>query len=253
MMSLESIIGNIQEEKAIAEIDLDTVSTAAYPYKQGQVKSAKHKLEGLYIDYKNELLKRAVFILVTGDDAEGFSEIADSEFNCFTTDGDALFKDIVGELNPQLYTDKMANGALFDIVSNILEHKLKHLDIVEYNELMFNTKYSRHLKDKEDCVQLVKEAVTDIVGPEVIGLNALEEVTKEAVNRGYKSRVVPILIFNKDAQFVVDISPRLRNLNPRVVRVAAGKVDIDINAKITLKKTDTKSVGEALKEIAANA
>lgn len=252
-MSLESIIGNIQEEKKIAEIDLDTVSTAAYPYKKGQVKSAKHKLEGLYIEYKNELLKRAVFILVTGDGAGEFAELAESEFKCFATDGDALFKEIVEELNPQLYTDKMANGALFDIVSNILENKLKNLDIVEYNELMYNTKYSRHLKNKEDCIQLVKEAVTEIVGPEIIGLNALEKVTQEAVNVGYKKRSVPIVIFNKDEQFVVDISPRLRNLNPRVVRVAAGKLGMDINAKVIIKNIDTKSVGKALQEIAANA
>ena len=86
-MSLESILGKINEEKEIAKIDLDTISAKASVYKRGQVESAKAKLEGLYIDYKNEILKRAIFILVAGDDSSNFANIAEEKFKCFSVEG----------------------------------------------------------------------------------------------------------------------------------------------------------------------
>ena len=252
-MSLEQILGKINEEKVVAEMDLDTVSAKALPYKKGQVESAKSRLEGLYIDYKNELLKKAIFILVTGDESSQFAEIAKEEYKCFSVDGKILFKEIVSELNPDLYVDKVINASIFDVIGNILEDKMKRLDIISYNSLIFNSKYGRTVKTKGDMIDVVKEAVSEIVGGEVIGLDALERITLDAVNSNYKSGIVPILIHSNDEQFIIDISDSLRKLNPRVVRIGAGRLEKDINALITLDKTDENQVGNALKKIAENA
>lgn len=252
-MSLEQILEKINNEKVVAEMDLDTVSPRALPYKKGQVESAKHRLEGLYIDYKNELLKRAVFILVTGEESSQFADIAKEEYSCFSTDGKVMFKEIVDQLSPDLYVDKTVNAPIFDVVGNILEDKMKMLDIVSYNSLIFNAKYQKTVKTKGDMVDVVKEAISDIVGGEVIGLDALERVTSEAVNKNYKSGIVPILIHSNDENFILNISDSLRKLNPRVVRVAAGKTENDINPLVSTSKTDENQVGKALKEIAENA
>ena len=64
---------------------------------------------------------------------------------------------------------------------------------------------------------------------------------------------MPILIHSNDEQFIIDISDSLRKLNPRVVRIGAGRLEKDINALITLDKTDENQVGNALKKIAENA
>jgi hypothetical protein len=172
------------------------------------------------------------------------------KFKCFSLEADVMFAEIVEQLSPQLYENKILSSSVFDIVGNVLENRMKQLDIVSYNSLMFSSKFSRNIKDKKEMIQAVREAVSDVVGGEVIGMDALERVSKDAVNKNYKSRIVPILLRTNDEQFIMKMSDSIRLVNPRVVRVAAGKTEQDINAIISLNEVTEEQVGEALKQIA---
>lgn len=248
---LDSILEKIEQEKKIAEQDLDLVDPRVRSYKKGQVMSAKEQLEKLYLDYKNEILKRSVFILVTGNESDKFTKIAEKKFKCFSLEADVMFDEIVSKISPQLYENKTLNAAIFDVVGNVLEDRMKELDIVSYNSLMFSSKFSRNIKNKQEMVQAVREAVSDIIGGEVIGMDALERVSKDAVNKDYKSRIVPILLRTNDEQFIMKMSDSIRLINPRVVRVAAGKTGQDVNAIVSLDKVTEEQVGQALKQIAS--
>jgi hypothetical protein len=252
-MSLGDILEKINAVKETAEFDLDTVSARARVYKKGQVESAKAKLETLYIEYKNEILKRAVFIMVTGELSEKFAGIAEEEWNCFSVDGKIFYKDIVDQLNPDLYQNKNVNAPIFDVVNNVLETKMKHLDVTSYTPIYFNAKYSRGIKTKQEMVEVVKEAVNDNCGGEVIAVDALERVAQKAVNANYSKGLVPILIHSRDENFIVDICDSIRIINPRVIRIAAGTTENDINALTELKEVNAEQVGKALKKIAENA
>ena len=252
-MSLSRILDEINQQKEIAQQDLNVISPKALPYKKGQVNSAKQKLENLYVDYKNEVLKSAVFILVTGSESEKFASIAEEKFKCFSVDGKAMFKDILNKVNPQLYKNKKINSFVFEVFGNILEEKMKALDVKAYNQLIFDTKYSRVVKDEKEMLDVVALAVTDIVGSEVVGLDALERVTQKAVNKNYKSKIVPILVHSQDEDFIASITEGLKRLNPKVVRVSAGATQTDLKTKISLEEVDEKNVEETLKTIALNA
>lgn len=247
---LDQILEKIKEEKKVAEQDLDAVDPRVLSYKKGQVSSSKERLEKLYLDYKNEILKRSVFILVTGEDSDKFAKIATKKFKCFSLEADVMFTEIVDQLSPQLYENKTLSSSVFDIVGNVLENRMKQLDIVSYNSLMFSSKFSKNIKDKKEMIEAVREAVSDIVGGEVIGMDALERVSKDAVNKNYKSRIVPILLRTDDERFIIKMSDSIRLVNPRVVRVAAGKTGQDINAIVSLNEVTEEQVGEALKQIA---
>lgn len=252
---LEQILEQINQDKKIAEIDLSTVSPRAYPYKKGQVNSAKSRLEGLYIDYKNELLNRAVFILVTGNKAEEFANIAKEDFQCFSIGGETLAKEVVSEINPQLYKGKTINASIFDVIDSVLEKKMKALDVLSYNSLMFNSKYQKVVRTEEEMVAVTKDAINDIVGGEVVALDALEKTAKEAVNKNYKSKIVPILIYSEDFNLIKTLSRDIIKINPRIVRVLAGDTDCkdDLNVIEKLEDITPEGVGKALKKIAANA
>jgi len=252
-MSLGEILEKINLEKVTAEIDLDKVSARARVYKKGQVESAKNRLEGLYIDYKNEVLKRAIFIMVTGDKSEEFAGIAEEEYKCFKVDGKIFYKEIVDQLSLDLYHNKNINAPILDVVGNVLEGKMKGLDVTSYPSLSFNAKYSRVIKTRKEMVETVKEAVNDTVGGEVVGYDALERVSKEAVNKNYSKELVPILIYNKDEDFITGICDSIRVINPKVVRIAAGNTETNINALATLDEVNAEQVGKALKTIAENA
>lgn len=247
---LDSILEKIQQEKKIAEQDLDAVDPRVRSYKKGQIMSAKERLEGLYLEYKNEILKRSVFILVTGNESDKFIKIAEKKFKCFSLEADVMFSEIVDKISPQLYENKTLNAAIFDVVGNVLEDRMKELDIVSYNSLMFSSKFYKNIKDKKEMVEAIREAVSDIVGGEVIGMDALERVSKKAVNKQYKSRIVPILLRTDNEQFIIKMSDSIRLINPRVVRVAAGKTQQDVNAIVNLEEVTEEQVGQALKQIA---
>lgn len=253
-MSLATVLQEISDTKKIAETDLNTVSPRAYPYKKGQVESAKNRLESLYINYKHELLARTVFILATGSESQLFAELAERDFKCFKFDGKTLFKEIADEIEPTFYINKKVNASTFDVIGNILEDKLKRLDIIAYNTLMFEAKYERVIKTKNEFVDLIGQAICGIVGSEVVGLDALERISQEAVNQGYQSKMVPILIHSNDEEFIKNLSNPLLTLSPRVTRVSAGETkNSNLNPLVSIKEIDEESVGNALKTIAANA
>lgn len=252
-MSLENVLKKIEEEKVVAETDLNTVDPRVYPYKKGQVDRARENLEELYIEYKNELLKNALFILVTGDKSDQFSQIAEEKFNCFSVDGEGFYREIVDVLSPDLYFQKNLNASVFDIVSNVLEDKVKNLDIVSYNSLLFNSKYSKFVNSKSEMVDIVKNAINDNIGSEIIGYDALERVTRDAVNKGYKSRIVPIIIHSKDEDFISELSGNLKKLNSRIRVVSAGDVKNKNRSLLTVEEVNEENIGNALKEIATNA
>jgi hypothetical protein len=252
-MNLSVILDEINQQKKIAQQDLNVISPKALPYKKGQVNSAKQKLEDLYVDYKNELLKSSVFILVTGDESESFASIAEEKFKCFSVDGKSMFKEMLEKVNPQLYKNKKVNAFVFEVLGNVLEDKMKTLDIKAYNQLIFDAKYSIVTKDENEMLNVITSAVTDIVGSEVVGLDALERITQKAVNKNYKSKIVPILIHSQDEGFIDSITAGLKQLNPKVIKVSAGKTKTDLKTKISLEEVNEKSIEEALKTIAANA
>jgi len=166
---------------------------------------------------------------------------------------ESLIPYIAEKIDNQLYLNKNTNSALFDVANNILQDKMQALDIVSYPRLMFKKEYLKTLQSKQDLIDLLQRAVADSIGNEVVGMEAVERVAQKAVNNNYKKALVPIVIHSKDESFITNLSGGLRNLNPKVVRVAAGPTKTDINALIKVKEVSTESVGDALKKIAKNA
>ena len=252
-MNLKDILKEIEDTKTVANQDLSQVDPRARTYKTGQVNSAKTKLEQLYINYKNVMLDNAIFILVTGAESGSFAKIAKSEFKCFEQDGKLFYKDIVKELNPQLYRGKNMSSSVFDVIGNVVEDKMIELDVIGYNAITFSSKYARTVNSESEMVELVQQTVNDTIGSEVIGLDVLERISKLGVNSGYKSKLVPIVLHSEDESFIDGISSNLSNLNGRVVKIAAGDVKLKLDTLVSLKKISEDTVGKALKKIAANA
>ena len=237
---LEQLLTEINKQKKDAEIDIDAVDPRVREHVKGRKRRAKDQLEQLYVEYKNEILKRSVFIMATGQNARSFANIAEEEYKCFKIDGDTFFKDIVDKVHPDLYKGKTVNSSVFEVLNNLLEDRMKDLDVISYNSLMFDTRYQKTVKDKNELIQVARDAITDIIGGEVLGLDALERVSREAVNIEYKSKMVPIVIYSEDEKFIKKASEQVKNLTTKVFVVNS-------------KENDAESVGNTLKEIASKA
>lgn len=251
-MSLKEILSKVEACRDVINQDLSEVDLRARTYKTGQINSAKSRLEGLENDYKNELQRNSVTILVTGKRSEAFAKIAEEKFNCFTINGKSFYQDAVDKLSTQLYLNKSIGSSVFDVLGNIIEERMRELDINEYNSLIFEAKYSRVIKDKEEMLDIATLAVNDTIGPEIVGLDALDKISKKAIEAGYGSRTVPVVIFSEDESFIDKIGFATSKLSPRMVTVSAGAVKT-AESFITLKTVSEDSVGKALKQIASNA
>jgi hypothetical protein len=250
-MSLENVLEKISEEQIVANQDLNLVSPRVIAYKKGQVTAAKEKLELLRQDLKQEIIKRSVFIVVTGSEAQKFADIANQEFKCLSFSANRLATDIVNKLSDQLYLNRTLNANTFDIIDNLLEDEMKRLDIASYNKLAFNAKYLRNIKNKQDMIDLVNQAISDNVGSEVIGLDALDKTVNSVMDTKKVSRVVPIVLHTNNNSLTLDLAKNLKTITNKVFTVSAGTQTNLTN--FTIEETNEETVGQTLKQIATNA
>jgi hypothetical protein len=220
--------------------------------RRGRKNAAVERLKELKTEYSNSLLNGAVFILSVGSEAEAFNEVASTEGNCLSAKAEDIFEDLAGRVHPSLYSGKSTNSNLFDVVGRHLEDKAGELGMTEYPQLMFKDKYSRQIDTQADFAQLLKEAVTEQVGGEIVGITAVRGLTDAAIARNHTQSVTPILLTTKDQKFAVELIKDLERLTPRVYLVVAGEAPkqlISAKGAIALTEVNSKTVKNALKQI----
>jgi hypothetical protein len=261
-MSLKSILKEIETNRPNAEMDVTLGTPATYGGRVGLKRAATESMKRLRVDYRNKLMESTVFIVVTGSGRDAFTEVASSgEFNCFTADPEDFFKNLTSRISPTLFGREGARS-LFNIAGNILEDKAGELDINSYPVLAFNDKYNVSVKTPEDFVQVIKGAITEQVGSEIVGINTLHSIVDVAIKRGHAEEVTPVLLNTADEKFALDLHKNLkkhmltdgtfRGVAKSVFLVVAGKASKDFSANkeaILVKKVSEESVGEALASI----
>jgi hypothetical protein len=242
----------MEKNKPNAAMDLTLGNPQTYTARMGVKRAAAEAIKRLEIDYRKELTSSAVFILVTGNGRDQFTQLASGEtFGCFSADPDAFYKDLVSRVNPSLFGRESARH-LFNIIGNNLEDKMLELDVNSYNALMFNDKYNSAVRTPEELVPLVRNAVNDQVGSEIVGLNAVHSIVGDAIKRGHAAKVTPVILNTQDETFALDLLKNLKRLTSKVFLVVAGKATKTLTATehaVLVKSVSEESVGEALEKI----
>lgn len=234
MRSFDALIKDIEKNREIANLDVGTnADPRTYTTKLGHVKRAKQNLEDLFREYRKEVSKRAVFIVTDGSKADSFTEIANAEYGCFSVDGDAVFEDIISRIDKRYYDNQVSSPALFDLLMSSFNQVCDDVGIIGYPAVLFESKYKRRLKSKEDLLALTKEAFNDKVGSELVGLYAVDRVSRKAVNDGYNGKTIPIIIHSKDKDLIKLLSTSLKTISPNVF-------EIDTSKKQTQKTVEEK-------------
>lgn len=261
-MSLITILNEMEANRPNAEMDVQLGSENTYRARIGLKKAAAETVSRLERDYRKELMSSTVFIVATGSGREAFTELATSDtFGCFATNPDDFYLDLSSRIDPSLFGREGVKH-LFKIASNILEDKAMELDIESYNMLQFNEKYNRGVKNAEDFALLVREAITDQVGSEIVGLNAVHSIVKTAISKKHSASVTPVILSTSDEKFALELYNNLkshkdkngekRGLTPNVLLVVAGKASKDLGKSkdvLVVKNVSQESVGEALTSI----
>lgn len=241
MSNIEYLIKEIKKNKELAEMKIEEVNPQRYTTQLGKIKRAKENLKSLYESYRNEVKQNTVFIVLKGKQGKSFIDIATGEnYGCFEINADKLYEDIASKVNSRYYQDQTSSPTLFDILMSSFEDICDDLGIIGYPAVLFESKYQRRLKSKEDLIELTKEAFNEKVGSELVGLYAVDKVARKAVNEDYEGKSIPIIIHSKDNKLIDELSVTLNNVSRNVFKIS------------TTKKQSKKLVEEKLLEISKN-
>ena len=237
MRSFEALIKDIDKNRTIASTDISDSDPKTYNARLGKQKRAKQNLDDLFLEYREQVKNRAVFILTKGAQADSFIDVATGEdFGCFEVGADILYNQILLKVDKRYYDDQTSSPALFDLLMSSFNDICNDIGIISYPAVLFEKKYKRRLKSKEDLLKLTKEAFNDKVGSDLVGLYAIDKVARKAVNEGYGGTTIPIIVHSKDSKLVDELENSLKNINQNVFKVATTKKQTSDDVVKTLTK-----------------
>lgn len=251
-MSLQKVLEEIKVVKPLSEEDISAGPRETYAGREGRKRNATERYKDLKEKYIDELRASAVFILVCGSGKDQFSEVAQKEFGCFSSDPDGFYKDLANRLNPELYNGKTSGSNLFDILGRYLEDKATEMKLSSYPQLIMKQQYFRAIKDKNDFVSLIKQAINEQVGSEIVGIHTLREVSEKAIDAGHGSKLTPIVLSTDDEELALDLNSTLGRIGSRSFLVSAGKgakTIRSIDGAFAVKEIDKESVENVLTNI----
>jgi hypothetical protein len=261
-MSLTSILKEIETNRPNAEMDVNIGNEATYRGRAGLKRAATETLKRLRIDYRNELMSSTVFIVVTGAARDQFTELATNEtFGCFSSDPEAFYKDLTSRISPKLFGRENVKN-LFNIAGNILETKALELDINSYPSLSYNDRYNLPATTPEEFVPIIRNAINDQVGAELVGIDAIHSIVDAAIKKSHTAKITPLVLNTSDEKFALDLYKNLKKrkladgtssgLSDKVFLVVAGKSSKEMqktDGAVVVKTASEESVGEALVKI----
>jgi hypothetical protein len=252
-MSLQQVLEQIKVVKPLAEEDISVGPRETYSGREGRKRNATDQYKALKEQYIDELRTSAVFILVSGSLKEQFSETAQKEFGCFSADPEGLYKELANRLPEELYKNKTPASNLFDILGRHLEDKAQEMNIVGYPQLIMKQQYFKAINSKEDFVSLIKQAINEQVGSEMVGIHISRSLAESAIKAEHGSMLTPIVLTTDDEEFALDLNNSLiSRLWSRSYLVVAGKGAKTIRSTagaFTIKEVSKESVENVLTNI----
>ena len=256
-MTLDSILKEIDKNRPYAEAVLDMNSPGTYRARLGLKKSSEEIIVRMKREYKEELLKSSAYIIVTGSAKDAFSELASSDkFGCFTVNPDNFFMELAENVSPPTIKPSLYGRegvkSLFSIAQNVFRDKATELGIVEYPFLAFNDKYHMAVNTKEEFANLLKTAIVDQVGSEIVGVYAANCIVDKAIEKRHAAPVTPIILGTSDEKFALSLSENLKKLKSKTFLVVAGKASKPVqgsNGAIVVKNVSEENVADALTTI----
>lgn len=251
-MSLTKIIEEIKTVRPLAEEDVEDGNINTLNARRGRQRAAAEKLKTLNEQYARELLRSTLFIVVTGSDNEAFAALAEEKFECFSADAEGLYKELADAIHPTLYEGKESVSNIFDVLGRVLEDKALALGLQEYPQLTFKAEYRRVITNKAQFQDLIRQAINEQVGGELVGIHAVRGVAPKAVLRNHEAKITPVILRTDNAQLAVELPAALERLTSKVFLVAAGKTQRfvkNVDGALTVKETSEESVQNTLTTI----
>lgn len=249
-MSLQTVLAEIQKVKPFAEEDTNSGPIETLNGRRGRKAQAIEQLKRLKREYKQSLIQNTVFIISTGSDREEFTKTATEQFGLFSADPETFYRDLASRVPETLYKGKEGVSNIFDVLGRHLEDKMMELDINEYNQLIFKAGYAKAINSAEEFAKLIKSAINQQIGAEIVGIQAIDSLVDMAIEKGHADKITPVILTTDDEGFAQELMKDLGRLTTKVFLAITGEGNLKSTAgALILKDSSKKSVETALKEM----
>lgn len=255
-MTLSEILKEIKAVEPLAAEDIEAGSPETRNARLGRKSQSVEKLGRLRNSYFHELKNSVLFILVIGDQRNEFTEAATANGKILTADADAYFSKLVDRIPPALYLGKENMANIFDVVSRHIEDMAHDLGIVGYPQLLFKQEYHRSVTNREQFLALIRLAVVNQIGGEIVGIQTLQTLTDIAIERGIASKAIPVILPISNERFALTVAKDLERISSKVFVVTAGQTSDavkDATPTVAISEVTKEEVKKALKTIEKSA
>lgn len=249
MTNLQATLAEIKKILPLAQTEPSPEPRETLTARRGRQARAKETLKQLKETYRRDLLNSAVFIVVTGENAAEFRELANAT-GTFCADPETFYERLIEEIPTSLY-GREGTGSLFDMVSRHLEDAALDLGVIEYPQLIFKKEHDRKISSREEFLAVIKKAVNTQIGAEFVGLQTISDIVDQAIDRNHKSKDTPVVLATNDSTLAVELDNGLQRLTRRVYLVCAGEKEVP-GTDFHVPEVTQESVNKVMKTIKAS-
>ena len=248
--SLKKLVKLIEDKRVLATSDAG-IDPANRNTKLGHIKRVKEDLKDLFLEYRKEVQNRAVFMLCSGSQLDKFTEIAQKDFECFSVSAEDFYEVITSKIDKRLYENTNASRVLFEFINAGFEDLAMDIGIIGYQPVIFESKFKKVLKNKDDVVNMAIQAFNEKTGSESVGLYIIDKIAKDAVNKKVDTKFFPIIVHSKDEQLIEEFNKTFTKYFNKVFTLAIGKASKDFQGRsfINIKTVNEEGVEKALLKI----
>lgn len=248
-MSLKNTLAEIKRLKPIAEEDVNSGAPETLNARRGRKNQAVEALKRLRREYKTEMQIGSVFLISTGSSREETTKQIVEAHKWFQADPENFYADLAKRVAPALYLNKTSVSNVFDVLGRHLEDKMMELDINEYNQLIFKAEYAEKISSQEEFTRLIKKAINNQIGSEIVGIQSIEGLVDQAIEQGHDKPIMPIVLTTNDTDLIQSLVKDLPRLTSQVFVIGSGEVENKIknlDGAIVLEDNSAKAIKAAL-------
>lgn len=253
-MSLQSVLAEIKKVKEFADEDTNVGAPETLNARRGRKAQAIEQLKRLKRDYRQQLMQNTVFVIATGAGRDEFTKFAE-DFGMFSVDPEAFYKDLASRVPEVLYKGKEGVSNIFDVLGRHLEDKMMELDVNSYNQLLFKQGYAKQVNSVEEFTQLVKTAINQQIGSEIVGIQAVASLTDLAIEKNHQDKIIPVILSTGDEGFALQLLGDLGRLSTKAFLAVTGEASDklkSVDEAIILSEATKTAVSTTLKNIKKN-
>jgi hypothetical protein len=209
--------------------------------KLGLINQAKEKIAQLKYDFRDEALRKSVFIVVYGTRAKQTKKILTEQFGVRDGSPRNMVAKIVDKLDAGLYNNRQLHPSVIDMSSAVLDDLASNIGVDHVPAFYYDGhKHAVQLNNRGDLERVLEKVVLEKVGGEIFAVDAVMDSLDQLIADEYDQPVLPVVMETTEDN-VEKLSNDLKRITPNVFVMGAGveagaKADLKLGSKAKLDK-----------------